>query len=114
MHVTKSGNKFQFHRNISMAALFLIFFVKVAAQNTMDFTYDDNGNITSRFVVSNPVEDEEKTEEVDSDHFRAFVTAEVSPTFFGWVIGYGGKIKIAGPDAVIKEFKKLSKVTTSF
>lgn len=66
MRITISGRKIQFHRNISVAALFLIFFVKVAAQNTMDFTYDDNGNITSRFVVSNPVEDEEKTEEVDS------------------------------------------------
>ena len=55
-----------------------------------------------------------RTEKVDNEHFKAVVTAEISPTFFGWVIGYGGKIKIAGPDAVIKEFKKLSKVTTSF
>ncbi len=50
-----------------------------------------------------------KTEKVDDDHFRAFVTAEVSPTFFGWVLGYGGKIKIEGPETVVKEYKKLSK-----
>ena len=48
-----------------------------------------------------------KTEKVDSDHFRAFVTAEVSPTFFGWVIGYGGKIKIVGPESVINTLKDI-------
>ena len=48
-----------------------------------------------------------RTEKVDNDHFRACVTTEVSPTFFGWVLGYGGKIKIMGPSNVLKEYKRL-------
>lgn len=45
-----------------------------------------------------------KTEIVDSEHFRAKVQVCVSPTFFGWVFGFGGKIVIEGPDIVRKGF----------
>ena len=49
-----------------------------------------------------------KTEKVDNEHFKAIVIADVSPTFFGWVLGYGGKIKIAGPEKVLKDYKTIS------
>ena len=49
------------------------------------------------------------TEKIDDEHFKATVIADVSPTFFGWVLGYGGKIKIAGPETVIKDYKAISK-----
>lgn len=52
-----------------------------------------------------------KIEKIDNEHFKAIVTADVSPTFFGWVLGYGGKIKIAGPENVVKEYKKITKLT---
>ena len=44
-------------------------------------------------------------EKVDEEHFRATVTTDVSPTFFGWIMGYGGKIKITGPANVVDDFK---------
>ncbi|MCR4615489.1 MAG: WYL domain-containing protein [Clostridiales bacterium] len=46
-----------------------------------------------------------KTEKIDDEHFKATVTAEVSPTFFGWVLGYGGNIRIIGPENVVEDFK---------
>ena len=49
-----------------------------------------------------------KTEKIDDEHFKATVTADVSPTFFGWIIGYGGKIKIAGPAHIAEEYKIVS------
>ena len=48
-----------------------------------------------------------KTEKIDDEHFKATVTADVSPTFFGWVLGYGGKIKIIGPPSIMKEYKDI-------
>lgn len=44
MHVTKNGKKFQFHRNISVAALFLFFAMEMTAQTTIEYTYDATGN----------------------------------------------------------------------
>lgn len=49
-----------------------------------------------------------KTEKVDNENFKAFVITEISPTFFGWVLGYGGKIKIFGPEKIKNEFKNLN------
>ena len=46
-----------------------------------------------------------KTEKVDDDHFTVTVKTDVSPTFFGWVLGYGGKIKITAPAKVVDDFK---------
>ena len=46
-----------------------------------------------------------KTEKVDDDHFTATVKTDVSPTFFGWVLGYGGKIKITAPENVVEDFR---------
>lgn len=47
-----------------------------------------------------------KTEKVDEEHFRATVTTDVSPTFFGWIMGYGGKIKITGPANVVDDYQR--------
>lgn len=41
-----------------------------------------------------------KTEQVDDEHFIAYVTASFSPTFFGWVVRYGGDIKIINPKEI--------------
>lgn len=39
--------------------------------------------------------------------FVVRVTVSVSSTFFGWVVGFGGKIKIAGPEEVKKDYSDL-------
>lgn len=41
----------------------------------------------------------------DEEHFRVRVLAAVSPQFFGWVTGIGGKIRIVAPEHVQKEYK---------
>lgn len=41
----------------------------------------------------------------DEDTFTVSVTVDVSATFFGWVLGFGGGIKIAAPEDVKEEYK---------
>lgn len=46
------------------------------------------------------------TEKVDSKHFKVTAMADISPTFFGWIVGFGGKIKITGPEKAVSDCKK--------
>lgn len=43
----------------------------------------------------------------DMESFRVLTEVAISPTFFGWVFGFEGKIEILGPIEVKEEFKKL-------
>jgi len=43
----------------------------------------------------------------DEQTFTVEVTVDVSPTFFGWVLGFGGKMKIVSPESVKKEYKEV-------
>ena len=45
-----------------------------------------------------------RTEPVDDEHFRAFVEVSPSPTFYSWVFGWQGDMKIVGPAEVRDEF----------
>ncbi len=44
---------------------------------------------------------------VDDDHFKTVVKVSASDAFYGWVVGLGGKIKIAGPANVRAKFDEL-------
>ena len=46
-------------------------------------------------------------EPVDADHFKATVSVCTSTTFYRWVFGFNGKIKIAGPQNVTTIYKEL-------
>lgn len=48
------------------------------------------------------------TEPVDEDHFRAKIFVCPSPTFFGWIFGFGGDIRILGPEDVVKKYKEMA------
>ena len=54
-----------------------------------------------------------KTEKVDDEHFTTTVKTDVSPTFFGWVLGYGGKIKITAPENVVEDFRNTAHAVLS-
>jgi tRNA U54 and U55 pseudouridine synthase Pus10 len=41
-----------------------------------------------------------KTSVVDREHFTAEVDVSVSPTFFGWVVSFAGRMKIAEPEDI--------------
>lgn len=44
---------------------------------------------------------------VDDDHFVANVSVCTSPTFFRWVFGFGGGIKILEPENVVIEYRQM-------
>ena len=50
-----------------------------------------------------------KTEEVDSQHFQAYVTVCPSLTFYRWVFGWNGDMQILGPDSVIEEYRAMAR-----
>ncbi len=49
------------------------------------------------------------TEVVDEDHFRARVTVCTSPTFYRWVFGWCGRMKIEAPSSVVEEYRSLAR-----
>lgn len=42
----------------------------------------------------------------DNRHFTVSVTVEISPTFFGWLCGFGNKAKLISPSRVVEDFTK--------
>ena len=49
----------------------------------------------------------EKVDVLDNDEetFTVSVTVDVSSTFFGWVLGFGGGIRIVAPEDIKEEYK---------
>ncbi|MDD4493458.1 MAG: WYL domain-containing protein [Eubacteriales bacterium] len=50
-----------------------------------------------------------KTAIADDDHFIAEVEVSVSPTFFGWIVGFGGKVEIVTPECVLEKYTRTLK-----
>ena len=48
-----------------------------------------------------------KISSVGEEQFRTTVKVCTSPTFYRWVFGFNGKIKIAGPQQVTDEYKEM-------
>ena len=46
---------------------------------------------------------------IDEDNFSAVVEVSVSPTFFGWVFSFGGRMKILSPDTSVAQYQALAK-----
>ena len=42
----------------------------------------------------------------DMESFRVVIDVEASPTFYGWVFGFGGKIEILGPEEIREEYEE--------
>lgn len=49
------------------------------------------------------------TTPVDDEHFQAKVMVCTSPTFYRWVFGFGGSIKILGPTHVIEKYHEMAR-----
>ena len=47
-----------------------------------------------------------ETETVDDNHFRARVLVCTSPTFYRWVFGWCGRMKIESPAFVLDEYQR--------
>ena len=39
----------------------------------------------------------------------AAVTVQISPTFWGWLFQFGGKMKIVSPESAIREYRETVK-----
>lgn len=48
-----------------------------------------------------------KTEEADEAHFRLTVPVFVNSVFFSWIFGFGGKVKIEGPEEVKAGYREM-------
>lgn len=48
-----------------------------------------------------------ESEVIDDDHFKATVNACTSSTFYRWVFGFIGKIRILAPQNVLVEYKDM-------
>lgn len=45
----------------------------------------------------------------DMDTFRAVVNVAISHVFFSWIFGFGGAVKIKGPDSIKESYNKMVK-----
>lgn len=43
----------------------------------------------------------------DNNSFRLQTEVSTSPTFFGWIFSFGGKVQILGPESVKEQYKKM-------
>lgn len=51
--------------------------------------------------------DKAKTRLIDETHFELIVEVSLSPTFFAWIIQYGGKIKVQAPEEATAQFQEM-------
>ena len=58
-------------------------------------------------VIIDRFDDDVQTKVVDENHFIATVEVALSPNFYGWLFGFGDKIRLVGPGYVVEEYKKL-------
>lgn len=49
-----------------------------------------------------------KSEALDDGSFRATVRVCTSATFYNWIFGFNGKIKITGPDSVVRTYQEMA------
>ncbi|MBO4873125.1 MAG: WYL domain-containing protein [Lachnospiraceae bacterium] len=45
----------------------------------------------------------------DTEHFIATVSAAPTSVFYGWVFGFGGKVKILEPEIAVREYREMVK-----
>ena len=47
------------------------------------------------------------TVSTDVTSFQVNVEVSVSPTFFGWIFGFGGKVQILAPESVKEQYRQM-------
>ncbi len=60
-------------------------------------------------VIIDRFGEEVETKVQDENHFIATTEVSLSPNFYGWLFGFGDKIRLTGPENVVKEYKALLK-----
>lgn len=92
---------------------FLALDLDTFTQRTFGMFGGDRKGITLRFI--NPLLDTVidrfgtkgvRYAKLDDGHFRVELEVEISDQFFGWLLGFGNKVKIMGPDSAIDAFRE--------
>ena len=92
---------------------FLAMDMDTFTQRTFGMFGGDRKGITLRFI--NPLLDTVidrfgtkglRYAKADEGHFRVELEVEISDQFFGWLMGFGNKVKIMGPDSAINAFRE--------
>ena len=58
-------------------------------------------------VIIDRFDDDVQTKVVDENHFIVTVEVALSPNFYGWLFGFGDKIRLIGPEYVVEEYRQL-------
>lgn len=66
-------------------------------------------NSLMKYIIERFGEDVQTTA-YDMTSFRVIVDVELSPTFYGWVFGFGGKVQILTPENAKKEYRKMLEI----
>lgn len=79
--------------------------IRMFGGDEVEVTLECQNNLM-RYVIDRFGEDI-NTWKSSEETFRAKVKVADSPTFYGWLFQFGGKIKIVDPKSVIKEYKHI-------
>lgn len=80
-----------------------VFFMYDGEMVTVDLHCD---NSLMKTIIDRFGEDV-KTIAYDMTSFRVLAEVSASPTFFGWVFGFGGKVQILGPENVKEQYQQM-------
>ena len=50
-----------------------------------------------------------KVKRAEKGHFQTTVMACTSPTFYGWVFQWSGKVRIVAPEEAVQEYTNMAK-----
>ena len=71
-----------------------------AQEVELECDLDTLDSVTDRFGDKLPID-------FGSNSYHTKVTVAVNHVFYGWVFGFGGKVKIVAPENVVKEYKNM-------
>lgn len=80
-----------------------VFFMYDGEMVTVDLRCD---NSLMKTIIDRFGEDV-KTLAYDMTSFRVLTEVSASPTFFGWVFGFGGKVQILGPESIKEKYQQM-------
>ena len=50
-----------------------------------------------------------KVKRAEKGHFQTTVMACTSPTFYGWLFQWGGKVRITAPEEAVHEYQNMAR-----
>ena len=80
-----------------------VFQMYAAKQETVELKCT---NDMMKVIIDRFGEDVE-TKIMDEEHFKTIVPVSLSPQFYGWLFGFGGKIRLIAPESAVQEYRSM-------